>query len=351
LGDMIEEANELLGFSEGKIWMFSINPDLGLHYRDPITLEIKESWPELSKRPALSGFKPARPDWPLINQYFVFDWYRQAVMLTDEQGFKYALDPATFALGKFEEQISTPEWTSSVYSNSGKISNDLELSLEGTPRKQIICNRLDNGPALSFLSGEWLIDWSPSKAATRLHAYIIDLDNQIQALQDSVAAMVSSDPSLAQEANWSSMSFEARELRRRMEGFNRKLEALRRDRKQSELPHKVILAQPILTGDGKSAYIHHANIIADTAHSVISRVNIAPDSTCSLAWTTNLPNVFFNASKADEAGVFSKVYSKGNPIFTYEWLGTDGKHLILVKQLQLMVLDMENGALLWQIEI
>src|SRR5687768_6008398 len=40
LGEGMEEAFTILGATEGKLWIYSIDPDLGFHARDPKTLEI-----------------------------------------------------------------------------------------------------------------------------------------------------------------------------------------------------------------------------------------------------------------------------------------------------------------------
>ncbi len=70
-----------------------------------------------------------------------------------------------------------------------------------------------------------------------------------------------------------------------------------------------------------------------------------------MPWTTHLIGIYHNSSKADQAGAFETVYSKGNPEFDYEWGCTDGTYLVIIRQLHMLALDMKTGKLVWNIEI
>jgi hypothetical protein len=349
LGEGIEEANALLGYSEGKIWMFSIDPELGLHYRDPQTLEVKEAWGELSQKPGLNAFKPARPEWPLIDQYFVYDWERDRVLLTDEAGFKYALDPNTFKFEKLEVDFPRVDWDEDILNGSGALKKDDNIYLEGDPRKVISYLGKKSSGDLSFLFGEWLVDPSPKKAAERKNAERQRITQAIRANQDSITAYEALHPEI--KVPQKQFSWEDQDKRSHCDQFKRNIDDLKRelDRLNSAFNH--VFDYPMVTNDGRSGYVFHANVVSDTAHVIISRVNLGADSTWSLAWSTDLVGIYHNTSTADQAGAFETVYSKGNPEFDYRWVTTDGNYLVLISQLHMLALDLKSGKLAWNIEI
>lgn len=351
LGEMIEEANALLGISQGKVWMFSIDPELGLHYRDPKTLEIKATWPDLSKKPSLGTFKPARPDWPLIHQYFAFDYERNKVMLTDEAGFRYLLDPETFAFEKIDAEMTDVDWDNDALGNSGQFSNEINVSLQGDPRSEISYLGKKSGVDVSFLFGDFLLDYDPIKAAQRRNAQLDSMEHRWKALEDSVKQYSAAHPEANQEPNYSTWSWDQRAIHDHANTLRRDAEDAKRDLDNASRTTNRFPDYPLLTTNGKSAYVHHANLVADTAHTIISRVNLAADSTWQIAWTTHLTKFYHNSSKADQAGAFEEVYSKGNPKFDYQWAGTVKNYLVFISQLQMVCLDTETGKVLWEKEL
>ncbi len=351
LGEMIEEANALLGYSPGKIWMFSILPELGLHYRDPVTLEVKESWEQLSKKPGWADFKPARPDWPIIDQYFAFDWVQNRLLLTDETGFRYAVDPNTFVLQKVDAEMPRPDWNQSIASNNGQFQKGDRNYLEGDPRRTIATFEKKSPAELSFLFGEWIIDHNPMAEGQRKRALSEQLQASIITLKDSLARFSAAHPEADQEPDYAHWSWEQRDIHGKAETIRRAINDAERDLKSENEYHQKILDSPLLTGDRHSAYILHTNLVSDTSHAMVSRVNLRADSTWSLAWATDLYGIYHDYSKADQAGVFETVYSKGNPSFQYTWSCADGAYLVLIMQLHLLALDLKTGKLQWNIEI
>ena len=202
LGEMIEEANALLGYSPGKIWMYSILPELGLHYRDPITLEVKESWTELSQKPGWNAYKPAHPDWPLISQYFAYDWVSQRLLLTDEAGFRYAVDPDKLEIQKVEAELPRLDWTKSILNTSGEFQQDDRIYLEGDPRKSPTYMGKKSKPEVSFLFGQWIMDNNPYLAGKRKREMLASLQIAIKNAKDSLAYFANLYPEAERSPFW-----------------------------------------------------------------------------------------------------------------------------------------------------
>jgi hypothetical protein len=352
LGEMTEEANALLGVSPGKVWMFSIDPALGLHYRDPKTLEVKMQWDELSKKPGLGSFKPAHPEWPQIDQYFTYHLERNKVMLTDEAGFHYFLDPETFALEKTEAKMPRVEWEQDFLNSNGQFRPDDYVNLDGDPRKHIKYLERETHDDVSFLFGEFIIDNDPIKEAKRQKAMMDSLQNAVKAWKDSLTVYAAAHPEAnASEPNYRDWSWTQREYYDHGRDLRRKSEDAEREIKSAQTFSRKVLSYPLLTTDGRSAYILHANMVADTAHCIVSRVNLLPDSTWKIAWDTHLNRFYHNPSKADQAGVFETVYSKGNPKFDYQWAGVSGNLLVLIWQLRMVCVNLEDGKIVWEKEM
>jgi hypothetical protein len=351
LGTQIEEANALLGYSPGKVWMFSIDPELGLHWRDPRSLEVKAKWSDLQAYPALKSFSPARPAWMLISQYFAFQWETGDVMLTDDAGYRYLLDPETFALTQTELPMPRVEWTATCISNSGQFGEDQYFSLRGDSRHVLEGLGKTSDSKVSFLFGQFLLDKDPRHAAAAFHREESAFVTQVQLLLDSLERLKAAFPDVAEEPAWSSLNMKKREAHRAYTATQRELENVERAQKRFLERSGFSHDNSLLSTDMRSAYIFHADRIADTARAHISKIVLQADSTWQVRWDTRLASLYHDASKADQAGAFEEVFSSGNPEFNYFWTGITDKHLILVAQLRMLCLDTETGQLKWDIEL
>lgn len=351
LGEMMEEANALLGYSPGKVWMFSLDPALGLHWRDPRTLAVKADWPTLQQQPGLKGFRPARPDWPLIDQYFAFHWESGRIMLTDEAGFRYLLDPESLSLEKTELRMPRVNWDPQALSNNGQFSEDMRFSLNGDSRKVIEGLGKASDSRVSFLFGSFLLDGNPRLAAERSRNMEAGFARRRLVLQDSLARMLAADSSIADAPAWSPFNSKKRDAHRAYTHLQDDLRRLEHDEQHHHEFGKGVLSSPLLTEDGRTAYIFHADLIADTARAHVSQVRLLPDSTWQLAWDTRLHTLYHNASKADQAGAFEEVFSSGNPKFDYFWAGIAQGHLVLIGQLRMICLNVKTGKVVWEVEL
>lgn len=351
LGEMQEEACELIGVTPGKVWMFGLNDELGLHYRDPKTLEPIATWNDLKQKPGLASLQPAKPEWPQLGAHYLMDPMTGKLFITDQAGFHYLLDPEKFTLEKTEVKGDRYDWDKDVLSSSGQLNPEKYINFEGDPRKQIKYLDKISGQDVSFLHGKWVLDLDPVKAANRYKTYMDSLANNVKVIEDSLTRYKAAHPEANQEPDYARWTYEMREIHDRAVSINYKLEDAQRELKNAQTFKRNIPDYPMMTVDGKSVFVHHASIISDTARANISRVNLQPDSTWKIVWTTHLANFFHDYSKADQMGAFEEVYSSGNPTFDYEWSCQVGKYIILVLQLRMVCLDANTGKILWDREL
>lgn len=351
LGEMIKEANALLGVSLGKVWMFSIDPALGLHWRDPKTLAVGADWPTLQKQPGLQGFRPAKPDWPLIDQYFAYDFSTERLVLTDEAGFRYLLDPATFALQKTDQRMPQVEWEAHMLSNTGLNADGAYFSLSGETRKTIEGPDTASNPDVNFLFGEFFLATSLQQIGHQMAQARQSFARHRQTLQDSVDKLLAAFPKAGAETDQLTSDKAEREAWWAFQSLQREIKDVDYEERHLETFRTSASSAFLLSEDGTSAYIFHTDLIADTARAHISQVRLQPDKTWRTIWQTRLPSVYHNASKADQAGAFEEVFSSGNPSFDYFWADIlDGK-LILIAQLRMLALELKTGRLLWDVAL
>ncbi|MFH0864725.1 MAG: hypothetical protein V1904_00920, partial [Bacteroidota bacterium] len=99
-GDQTEENNTMLGWNEGNIWFYSMED--GLHSRDPKTLDIKITQDKILGKNPMLGKAMAECEWYKITQYFAFEYATEKLIITDNQGFHYSLDPVSFNTEKLK---------------------------------------------------------------------------------------------------------------------------------------------------------------------------------------------------------------------------------------------------------
>jgi hypothetical protein len=69
------------------------------------------------------------------------------------------------------------------------------------------------------------------------------------------------------------------------------------------------------------------------------------------AWKTVLPNVFFDPSAAQQTDAFQEVFSKGDPVFDFEFFDIIGDRLIVIYSLNMVCIDIATGKIRWQFMI
>ncbi|MFN8393430.1 MAG: hypothetical protein U0176_02010, partial [Bacteroidia bacterium] len=233
LGEMQEEACELIGVTPGKVWMFSLNDELGLHYRDPKTLEPIATWNDLKQKPGLASFQPAKPEWHQLGAHYLMDPMTGMLLVTDQSGFHYLLDPEKFTLAKTETMGDRYDWDKDVLSTSGQLNPENYINFEGDPRKQIKYLDKISSQDVSFLHGRWVLDLDPVKAANRYRAYMDSLANNVKVMEDSLTRYKSAHPEANQEVDYAHWSYEKREIHDFAINIKYKLEEAQRELKNA----------------------------------------------------------------------------------------------------------------------
>jgi hypothetical protein len=347
LGEMIEEGCQLLGWSPGKIWLFSIDEELGLHCRHPLTLEVIEAWPAISQKPGLGSLNLAKPEWTNISTYFAFDWELGKIVLTDMEGYHHLLDPNTYAIEKTEREMPDLDFDKDAFENGGEFQKDDPYYLEGEIRKEISFHGKKSGSSVSFLNGEFILDFNPKTQAARVAEMRKSIQDRVTLLQDSLKRYEAAHPEATSEPDWSKWTFEQRRIHDVANDIRRELDDAKRDATHFSTFDDEGLRYPMLSGDGHSAYVRYGSSLSDTALAMVAGVKFNPDTSWTILWSTQLPSLYFDANKADNAGAFETVFSKGDPSFDYTWAGTDGKHLVIIGQLRMVCIEMATGKVLW----
>lgn len=350
---MDENQTIILGTTEGKLWLYSFDKSIGLHYRNPKTLEVIANQEQLLQKPSLKGIVFSQPEWARLADFYGYDALKNKIMFSDQQGFKYYMDPETFAIEKTENKIPNYGWAKHARSTSGYLYFDRQINFEGEPRKIPQFHYKKKESKLSFLFAELFIDNDPVRDAA-LKRFVADsLQKSIKACNDTMQQLTAADPKVSLTEWVSSMTDKVREAKDYYQRLKRKAEDLQDDlndvlKKDAD---DLLLDDPLLGEDRRSFFIWHATNVGDTCHAIVSKVSLNNDSTFTERWHTTLGNYYYDADKADNAGAFETVFSDGNPDFGYQWQTiADGK-LIFISQLRMACLDLKTGKVLWDLQL
>lgn len=348
MGEGIEKAFVILGATPGKIWVYSIDPDLGLHCRNPKTLAVISDEKALTASGPLKGFAFARPEWSKLDQHYGWNADNRLLMLSDMQGFHYYFDPEKNTLEKTEDEIPDYDWADDETSSSGYFSKEDYVSLRGDGQQKLLFKYEDTTAKFSYLNGELLLDVDPKNAAKRRAEYRESLVRETTAWNDSVKMILQQFPVLA-DANGGRMRLteDAYRASWKYDDFKRKLEDIERDKKEAAGPRFEVFGHPLLTDGDGNLFVIHAADVSDTAKMLVTKTQWS-GKTFTEKWTVTLPGFFRDPAKADSKGAFETVFSDGNPEFDFQWFVLDSGKLILISQLQMICLDSGTGKILWQ---
>ncbi|MGL5892320.1 MAG: hypothetical protein ACRC3B_20675, partial [Bacteroidia bacterium] len=197
----------VIGLINDKLWMFSMNPELGFHYRNPRTLEVEKTQAEIIAAAPFTNFKFAVPEWPQIGQFYGTDDVYNNIIVTDLSGFRYKYDPATQLLTKTTDDIlSFDNWTSSSAApgNAIAINSDSSVNLTGEPRRMI---QFDYKPGKfdgSYLKGGFIVTSDLRKLAVIQQQQIEQILNTKDSLTKRIKELQTQFPILAKGSGWNS---------------------------------------------------------------------------------------------------------------------------------------------------
>jgi hypothetical protein len=348
LGDQLKNGTTLLGSTPGKIWLYSMDDELGLHYRNPKTLEVIETWPQLTARPFLKELTLAKPEYYLIDKFFGVDHEAGRLMLTDNSGYRYHLYPETYKVEKTEREFNISKFETEALITSADFDERNTIYFRGDPRNSISFLNKESGPSLTFLDAKFVVDHDPSKIMKRKQASLAEFEKYVQSLRDSLERTKSRMPTSKYPNQWNPQEREAHYLGYRLQNRLAMEESVLQNAQTSTAP---TMDDPILSDDFKSVFVQHSNSMSDTAHWLLSRVDLRADTTWQVRWEIPLKGFYRDTWLAQEKGVFNDLLEVGSPKFTYSWAGTSGGKMVLIAQLKMLCLDMISGRIYWQVQL
>jgi len=342
LGESDDNYHYLLGPSEGLLWYMSIDKKIGLHARDPKTLEIKVSQNDIvNVNPDLKDNLPT-PIWYELRKYYGYDIDKKLPMISDNSGYIYYLNPSTLKAEKTTKSIKNFNYEESTTSTSMNFDKESYLSLTGSPRKHLrIQSKELEEP--SFLDGNFLFSSNILNVADvnpDFNSPIMKKKEKRQHELDSLTNRLEEFDENASNKSWEIKYLKSyiEYAKRDIENFNKELENYTNDKYNS-----------IITPD-KSIFIIHQSNATDTSKIVISRIKINNDG-AEQKWETYVPDIFAEPSKVMSKPGFEYVFSKGSPNFSKKRVLFYDNKLVIILMLRAVCIDADNGKILWDIEL
>jgi hypothetical protein len=347
MGEGIEKSFTILGTTPGKLWLFSIDPELGFHCRNPKTLELISDEKTLTASGSLKGFAFARPEWMKLNQQYGWSAANEKLMLSDMQGYHYYFDPEKNTLEKTEDPIIDYTWAVSKTGSTGYFTKENYVSLRSDGRQKLMYNYEDSTGKFSYLNGEILLDVNPAHDAVRKKNALMIIDNEEKMLKDSIARIHALFPKISVEGrSYSELSNEEWKAKNKCESMMRHIESLERDKESINRENSKYIDNPVMSDAAGNLFIIHGSDVTDTSRMQLSKVNLS-GRTFTETWTIKLADFYRDPEKANTKGAFETVFSDGNPNFRFQWFDIADDKLFMISQLQMVCVDVKSGKTLW----
>lgn len=343
LGERDDNNHFLLGPADGKLWYISSDKEIGLHARDPKTLEIIVPQSEiLNKNPELTDNLP-HPQHYEYRRYYGYDNSLKMPMISDNSGFVYYLDPKTLKTDKTDKSIETFKYDESAKTTSMEFNSDTYLNLSGEPRK-ILRIKSKDYPEFSFLDGDFMFSTTKYSLSETNPEFFEPINKEIEKYRRDIDSL----NKLLEEYKNSGVN--ESDYRIRSVGYS--IESAQRDikRKEDEIKRKDTQNGVLITED-RGVFIMHKSNATDTAKVIISKILIDENLKPEKKWETILQNVFYDPGKVISNSGFEYVFSKGNPdLSTVRIIYSEGK-LVYIFMMRCVCIDEKTGKILWDIEL
>ncbi len=345
LGERDDGYMYFLGATGGKLWYFCDNEEIGLHARNPKTLDVVVTKDDIEKvNPFLKNNFP-KVKWYELRKYFGFDLVKKMPMIADNSGFVYLLNPENYSTEKITSPVKNFEYEKTMSTTSIYVTEKDNMYLSGDPRKTIrFASREFEQP--DFLKGEFLESSNSLNVKEVFPEYLNPVYEEIEKSQRFIDSVNGLEEQMKDETDqWKIRSLQNLKSRIKFEEDN-----IERKYKQiNDLSTSRF--KTIITRD-KGVFVIHTTTASDTAKVLISKVNFdAREKSVTLAWTTLLENIFAEPDKVYEKGGFDYVFSKGNPNLRTKRAIIYGDKLILVLMLRTVCIDVNSGKVLWEFQI
>ncbi|MFH0894785.1 MAG: hypothetical protein V2A54_10145 [Bacteroidota bacterium] len=346
-GTMIDHAIEFLGCSEGNIWFYSL--DDGLHSREPKTLEIKITQDKFfEKKPDMKD-NLAKCEWYQFNQFFQFNDLTKKLFLSDNQGYRYTVDPNTLVFEKQAETFKMPnEHRDDPFETNIKFAG-IDISIDGDLRKQIKVRGKEINSSLTFLDGKFIADRDVPRIFNTINTRFQPLKKEYDRLDARKKEMEAANE--GKRLRWGDKNYD---LQRKVEDS---LRDISNEKEELERLIKYITADghmssydQLLSPDSNTFFVFHKTKTAKDANVILSRLQLKNRCELKEMWRVTLLDLFYDPNAAEETDAFKKVFSKGSPDFDFQYIEMTNDKLLVVWMLYAHCIDMKTGKVIWKFE-
>lgn len=344
LGEEIDEGCKIIGVQNDQVWCYSCDPELGLHARDPKSLDVIKKEADYS---ALSALQLSRPEWSRISDYYGFDVKKEMLMLTDMQGVHYYFDVAGNKTEETGNEMPRVEWSPDYLGSNAYFAQDSFASFEGNDDRRKLQWRYEDSTAdLAFLKPSFFIDLNEQRAWKREQDHIAKATVKRDAIKAKQDSLFAAHPIFKEEyAPWDKMTEEERDMRGDVSRLASELSEA--ERELEDLTDVFEDNNDYALGDKPySSLIYSAHTVSDTSRAILTCVDCRSKKFTE-RWRLDLSSLYFDPDKAEGAGVFDE----GNPEFRYRWADIHDGKFVMIAQLQMICIDMSSGKKLWQITL
>jgi hypothetical protein len=344
LGEQMESTAEIIAVINDQLWMYSIDPEIGLHCRNPKTFEIIQKESDIA---ALKGFAFSRPTWSQINSYYGFNVAKNKIILTDLQGVHYEFDPVAAKPVQTEDDMPNKDRDPDYLGSTVDFGEDSSATFNGSDdRKKLQWEYEDSTAKLPFLKPEFFIDRNPTRAMIRKQNRIDAIRNRRDSAQAKLDAIIAVHPVFRDEnPSWGQMTREEQDMNSAI--YQVKSDLRRADDELKRATEEIFDHEEYALGNTRmSCLIYSANTVQDTARAIITCVD-CKSKKFTQRWQLNLSSFYFDPDKAEGAGVFDE----GDPEFRYRWTDIHDGKFVMIAQLQMICIDMTTGKKLWEISL
>ncbi len=333
-----------LGYDGKQLWCYSADKSVGLHAREPASMQVTVTREALEKaNPFLDGAMTT-PNIYEATQFYDYDPVTNNIVLTDIQGNLFSLDPSSLKATPVKKK---PSFNSFPHAHSTRADRlaDMDISLSGEIRKQIDFDH-DKRSEESYLNGEILLEQNVSTLSAIAVKLLAKSRNEIAQLQQRRDSLLKLYPVLKDQREAYST---IRDYHIPSRFYELQSDLERRERDSAGVQQKIMhqLDNIVLGGDSNYIYILHANNLTDTSSILITRTAIKGNESHP-QWTTLVPQIYFDPSKGIKRNRMAEVFKSGNPQFRYEWYGVEGNVFVGIKMLFAFGIDVNTGKLLWK---
>jgi len=348
LGGRKENECTFLGETDGKLWYKSVDKKLGVHARDPRTLEVIVTEEKVIEVNPFLKNNLSQPEWNSISRYYGFDILKKMLMVSDNAGYVYYINPASLKAEKTTESIKNFDYDNSCTSMSMKTDVKSNLYLSGSPRNSInLFSKEIKEP--SFLKGDFLKSSNVMNAVDANPEFFEPYKKEIEKYlgeTDSLKKILEEADTITDKFKKTSLQFGLRNAERSIGHIKNKIKNAEDNIKRySDDKYYEIIT------DDKSVFVMSQTDVTDQARVIISKVKLNSDTTVNLQWQIVLNDIYRDPDKGFDKSSFEVVFSKGNPDLRTMRVIDAGDKLIFIFMLKATNIDVETGKILWTIDL